>query len=371
MTPKPPLGSVRKPRQPAAQPPAGGLPPGLDQAQGLPFMAGQVILTPMEKAELRKHGWKDGDPIPTNMASLHAAAAAARADADTLPAVNAEGFKPLDVPQAIDIQQLPREKQTELARALEQAKLQARSYARQAAAQVDGAGPGVNEAITAGLAAPFEAATVEAPPQSAPPPAAAPAPAEEDEAGGAALPKACPNCGHDLLRPAAAEPTVEDKLRWLVAQEGGQRFTKDYSLYGGRLVVTFRTLTAAEADMAWRQIAVDGTRSVRASVPEPEDTHWRNLMTYRLVMGLARVWTPTQGPQDNLTIDAWQVDREDYPAPNTKVYAVLSQVTDALLPTENVRRVVGAAFHAFQLLAEHLEANAANDSFWPGIGQQS
>jgi hypothetical protein len=94
-------------------------------------------------------------------------------------------------------------------------------------------------------------------------------------------------------------------------------------------------------------------------------------MTYRLVMGLARVWTPTQGPQDNLTIDAWQVDREDYPAPNTKVYAVLSQVTDALLPTENVRRVVGAAFHAFQLLAEHLEANAANDSFWPGIGQQS
>lgn len=367
--PRPPLGTVRRPRQPAAQPPAGGLPPGFPtRGQGLPLMAGEVILTPMEEEALKKVGWKKGDPIPADMANLHAAAAAARADADTLPPVNAEGYRPLEVPQAIDISQLSRDRQAELTRALENAKLQVQAYDRQRASQVDGAGPGINEAITAGLTEPLGRPNVEALPQSAPPAQAA---EPDDGAGGAAALKECPNCGHDLLRPHPAEATVDDKLRWLVAQEGGLRFEKDYTLYGGRVVVTFRSLTAAEADMAFRQIAVDGTRSVRASVPEPEDTYWRNLLTYRLVMGLARIWTPTQGPQLNPPVAEWEVEAGAYVAPNTKVSAILGPITEAMFPTENVRRVIGAAFHEFQLLVERMEANAANDSFWNGIGPQS
>ncbi len=135
--------------------------------------------------------------------------------------------------------------------------------------------------------------------------------------------------------------------------------------------MTFRSLTAKESDVAFRQIAVDGSRDVRERAPDAEDSYWRNLMTYRLCMSIAKTWTAVTGPQPNPELDEWQIDREDYPAPNTRVYAIVPTVTETLFPTESLRRQIGTAHHRFQLLVEHLEANADNDPVWNGIGPQS
>lgn len=366
------LGDLRKPRTPAGVPPAGGVPPQLrGLVGGMPLMPGHVVMTDFEKAELKKHGWKEGDPIPQDLPALYAAVAAAKAAAAAPPEIDpaARDFVP---PPEQDIRTLPQARRDELAEALKAAAAQGRAYQKQQAAQVPGAGPGVNEAITAGLIED----DLGPPKVAAPPPAAPPPPTDADldarpGAGAAEAPKTCSHCGWEVGRDEAVEATPEDKLRWLVAQEGAQRFGKDYQLLGGRMTVTFRSLTAKESDTAWRQVAVDGHRDIKAQLVETEDNYWRNLMTYRMVMSIERLWSAAQGPQDNPVLDDWQVDRADYPAPHTKLYAVLPAVTEALFPTETLRRQLGNAFHRFQLLVEHLEARADDDVFWHGIGQPS
>lgn len=386
--PKKTLGDARKPRTPAATPPPGGVPPALaGMTGGMPLMPGKVLLTPMEKAELAKHGWKEGDPIPANLPNLYAGVKAAELDAATLPPMDpaAVAAHNLRMPPVVQVADLPKAKQSELARALDEAKIQAEMIERRVSSQVPGAGAGVNEAIQTALLNPLGKPgsfvveddlkpKVSAPPQAGP---AAPLPPDDRDldarpgAGAVEHPKNCPHCGFDLLKKELVEATDEDKLRWLVAQEGGKRFTKDYALNAGRITVTFRTLTSKESDVAWRQVAVDGTRDIRERVPETEDHHWRNLMVYRMVMSIERLWTLSEGPQDNPPLDEWKVDKEDYPGPNTKVYALLGPVTEALFPTESLRRQLGNAFHKFALLVELLEANADNDPFWSGIGLQS
>lgn len=60
-------------------PPTGaGLPPGLQPGPGrLPLKRGTVFLSEETKQELRLTGWKDGDPVPPNLAKHIAAARAA------------------------------------------------------------------------------------------------------------------------------------------------------------------------------------------------------------------------------------------------------------------------------------------------------
>lgn len=386
-TPAKKLGDARKPRAPVNNPPPGGLPPGLAGADGgLPLMPGTVKLTDLEKTELKKIGWKEGDPIPAQFSNLWTAVNAARADADTLPPMDpvAVAEHKLTMPKVQNVADLPRARQAELAGALAEAKVQAEMIQRRQSSHVPDAGKGVNEAIQAAMQTPLAppapglivddlGPTVGAPPQSAAPPL----PPDDGDldarpgAGAAEHPKNCPHCGFDLSKTELVAAADEDKLAWLVAQEGQQRFTKTYTLNGGRMAVTFRALTSKESDTAWRQIAVDGSADIRARAPDTESHYWRNLMVYRMVMSVQQVWTPAQGPQDNPPLDEWQVDKEDYPAPNTKLYAILEPVTEALFPTESLRRAIGNAFHKFGLLIELLEAHADDDSFWNGIGPQS
>lgn len=384
------LGDLRKPRAPANTPPAGGVPPALAKlaglgagtghsGQGLPFTTGQVILTEFEKKELSKHGWKEGDPIPTHFAELYATVNALKAEADTVPEEYAN-LKDVTQPLASDIRDLPQAKQDELAAALRDAKAQAEMYRKRKDAKIEGAPPGVNEAIDAGMQQPFETLIDDdLRPKQEPAKVAAPSqtlPSNDADldakpgAGGADRPKNCPHCGWDQDRIELIEATDEDKLKWLISQEGATRFTKDYSILNGRVTLTFRSLTAKESDIAWRQVAVDGGKDLRSKGPETEDNYWRNLMTYRMVMSLERKLSATSGPQLNPALDEWQIDPDDYPAPNTKVYAMLPAVTEVMFPTETLRRQIGNAFHKFQLLVEHLEAHADTDSFWQGIGQQ-
>lgn len=376
--PRKKLGDARKPRVPAQTPPPGGKAP--DGA--LPFMPGTVRLTDFEKSEIRKYApnWKEGDPIPKELPALYAAVSAARASAETMPEIDpevAEAHK-LQLPPEVKIQDLPKPRQNELAAALASAKIQAEMIKKRQAAQVEGAGPGVNEAISAGLSDPLPSTSVvedDLTPKVAAPPQFARTGIEPDGeasgAGGAEHPKNCPHCGWLLSRGEVEEPTDEDKLRWLIAQEGAVRFQKDYSLLGGRMIVTFRTLTSKESDTAWRQVAVDGRSDLASQTPETEDHYWRNLMTYRLLMGIARVWTHTNGPQENPVLDEWTAEKADYPGPNTKLLALLGPITESLFPTETLRKQIGNAYHRFGLLVEQLEARAEDDSFWAGIGQPS
>lgn len=356
------LGQARKARVPSNPPAPGGLPPNLGGAGTLPLGAGNVVMTDFEKAELRKLGWKDGDPVPSNFAALYQAAAKAKADVDDMGDTFKDA-KDLVLPPEQDFGSLDAAKRAKLEQALRDAREHERLIQAVKDNTVDGAGPGINEAIKAGLIEddlPREK-KVSAPAKSDP--------ADVPDAGGAEVPTVCPHCGFDKTHDDVEAPE-EDKYAWLVAQEGGLRFSKEYSLLGGRVKVRFRSLTAREADAAWRQVAVDAHRDAREGTADTEGGYWRNMMSYRLVMGLEKFTTEKTGPVDNPTMDEWDIDRELYPPPNTKAYALLDAVTDAVLSTESLRRQVGAVFHRFQLLVERLEAHADDPNFWPAIGRR-
>lgn len=378
--------SLRKPTATPLAPPASSVAQGdlpRDFFQGrLPVPAGQMILTPTERRFLEANGWKDGDPIPANLAGTRATSAEAVADNEQARAPVPLDTPRLQVPEFADVHSFPAAKQTEVAQALKDAKEQQEMFNRLAAAQPVGpAGPGIKEAIAVAMS-PGQirasqlpgAVTMEndlQPPASnnAPPAQETPQPSV-DEAGAAPTPKHCTHCGWDQALVDDLPISADDLENYLVSTLGLQRFRKQVSLYDGKMMVTFRALTTREADLAYRQIAIDGQRDLSGKQVLPSDSYWRNLMTYLMVMGIESIWTQTVGLIEFAELDDMEVDEESCPAPNTKLYAMLPMVLETALPTDTLRRVVGTAHHKFNLLVEKLEARADGENFSKAIGER-
>src|ERR1022692_3074292 len=97
-----------RPARAASPRPAQPISPGVGGVGRLPLQTGQLILTPGERKALESQGWKDGDPLPANLA---------RQIADvTEEAGTPRPPVPMDtprvkVPDSVDISQLSLEKQ--------------------------------------------------------------------------------------------------------------------------------------------------------------------------------------------------------------------------------------------------------------------
>ena len=67
--------------------------------------------------------------------------------------------------------------------------------------------------------------------------------------------KSCPACGALLEDPSEVLPTDEDKDAWLRHVLGETRFVRTYTLFGGKVEITFRTRTSAENDIIFNQLS--------------------------------------------------------------------------------------------------------------------
>lgn len=328
---------------PSAPEPTVGLPPSVMASmvdeQGRPrLIPGSPILTKKEKEVLTEYGWKEGAPIPANFASLLAQAAAAPTKTE------AAEFLTGALRGAEQLSSMPPPPQSK-------------------SAFIPDAGPGVNDAINAALI------KDDLPTQKAPPPEPHRESAPEDSgAGGVAPPPStCQHCGSDP-NTAAPEATEEDKLRWVVAQEGMLRFEKEYQLYGGRIIVHFRSLLSEETDLVWKQLALDNVRRAENREPTGVDTLWANRMTYLMCMGVSRIETATAGAINIPPIFEMFEEKMDTPGKPTRLEKALEIVTKGVFPTDNLRRALGKLFHQFGLLVEQLEARCDDPSFWPAVG---
>ena len=143
---------------------------------------------------------------------------------------------------------------------------------------------------------------------------------------------------------------------------GGQRFRKKYELFGGKVVVTFRSVLAEENKLIYRQLVLDqAVDKVRTQA------EWYvQLMDYRLACSL-----------DTITDDAGKVLAEmpELVMPTgpfdadgqTPIVAQLDIINKNILAQEATRRLVGVPLRQFQRLVEGLEAMALEPSFWTGI----
>jgi hypothetical protein len=372
---------------------------GRGDQQRLPLDAGSIVaFAPGEKEALLQAGWREGEPIPAEMPELLAQVEAARRESVSFRSPVPAGTPPVRA-ETTDISALPPDQQKAYYEAVRNAIDVAKSIQAAAAAQIPGAAPGVNESIAAGRgidltnegyrpldprelaqgwpqgptapprpqpqhqpqpqAQPQPARPVSAPhvttPSPQPPPQAPPVP---PAAGGDGATGQCSHCGWDLRVRDDVPVIQEDVYTFLASVGAGQRFRKRYVLYEGRLAVTFRGLTAREADMAYRQIAIDAQRDALKQVYGPQAALWSTLDGYRLVMSLESIESREQGKIEVPEVGSVECDAQSCPAPNTPLFAWYGRVLDAALPTEALRRIVGLVYYRFEALKSKLEARA-------------
>lgn len=386
MTKRVDLRTAARPAQPAPE----GKAPRLLRT----FEPGELVtannLTPLESALLVKAGWKPGDPIPTNLPQIvQQGQQLVREDAARQEQARQASHRPPAAGPVTDFDELPADKQEQIMAALAGAKQADQRAKTQRAAAVsphDSVNAAFQEAALAaglspealkpatrkpGTAAPTQAAPppLPAPPPPPPPPPPAAPPAEEDDppapppmTTGAATDR-CQHCGwrRDVPEPST-QPAIEDRRDFLQALLGGIRYKKAYSFLGGQLRVVFRTLTTAEADMAFLQAAIDNSQTAGDDDAGGEARFMRTLTDYRLCLSIDSLTRPDGVEEMPSGLDDWQTDPP--PKGQTKLRQILPYIYEHVLPIESARRVVGSQFFLFQRQVELMEAHILDSDFW-------
>lgn len=327
-----------------------------------------VYVSDFTKATLGQFGWKEGDAIPADLGQLMIKMK------ETLPTskradvlIDKDVMTEDQVKQIKDMLREARDLGRKKKRA-EELEEQTKNMAPDVAEvykQLESAEPTIvddREEV-----AQQEAAVPPAEPEPAPEPKAeekkepeaAPAPAPVDPS----LVVFCPRCGWDLRQKFDVVPTMRDKEDFLATLLGGVRFKKKYELFGGRLVVTFRSLLAEENKLIYRQLVLDQQKNKVATEAE----WFVQMMDYRLACSLESVADKNGKVISAIpTLDemAFEPDKDEPLATSLPKQLDLINKTMA---QEATRRLVGTHLRQFQRLVEALEAMALEPNFWNGI----
>jgi hypothetical protein len=359
-------------------------------------------LTEDEKAMVLKAGWRPGEPLPdlrwTKISKLmETKVAEVRANAEDIAGLTPidPSTPPLDPPEWPDISELPIEDQERAVKAFEemdelqermnQARLQ-RSRRRTGPPAHVMAKPGAAKAIATAQAAANAQTGIElvddisnetkAPfrlkaniPQPPPPPTRdslqqLELPPPHVTAGAAEeLPTAqnlCPRCGFDRDG-ELVEPTTQDLVAYLSMVDGKEnRFRKQYTLFGGRIVVTFRSLLPKEVDAA---ILLADQEMADGKIYHVLQ-YARVVESYKMAAGIESIRRAHQGEITLPTID--QVAEGDN---GESPFAVIREyITNEVFATDRLRSTVAHQWIRFNQLLQHIEAKADDPDFFVGTG---
>ena len=309
------------------------------------------------KKTLQQFGWKDGDAIPADLGSLMLSMK------ETLPA-----SKKTDV--LVDRELMSEEQVASIETMLREAAQYAKKKKQNEEIEEKSAAmsPSVAEAyrkIAEEQPAPEIIDDRAAPAAETTPPPAEPAETQviavtAEEPKPAAV--FCPRCGWDARMKFDVVPTNRDKEDFLSTLLGGQRFRKKYELFGGKVVVTFRSVLAEENKLIYRQLVLDqAVDKVRT-----EAEWFVQLMDYRLACALDTITNDSGkvlAEMPELVMPTGPIDADG----QTPIVAQLDIINKNILAQEATRRLVGTHLRQFQRLIEGLEAMALEPSFWTGI----
>jgi hypothetical protein len=342
--------------------------PAQEQDIGLsgnpPIPVGQPMviksLAPGEREVLEAAGWKEGEPVPDNIADIASKAKEEAANvSQLLPPVDL-ATPPLQMPEEVKIEDLPPEEQEKyvgiLQEALEATREDSERVEAMQASQVDGAGEGVNEAIQTALT-PGSDVVVEDDTDSATY-AGTKVPKEEEEESTNV--DTCPRCLWRLDAEDPIQPTEQDKSDFLQSVLGLKPFYKIYSLFGDNLYVTVRSLQPPELDACFRQLFMDTKKErILTAVDEAEVlARYRTcLQVYKLEGGQINF----QFPGD---IGGWQATSEKDETPLPNIWADYSSKVNK---SEILHRSIMSTVGEFNQLVAKLEANSRNPDFWKAI----
>ena len=344
------------------------------------------ILLPEERQILQKVGWVEGEPIPSNMAQI-IAEVQSEVSSDVAEASRRPAIDPSTPPTRLNpkrIEELNPAKQAEVRKRMAEAVAMARQPAAAVMSPTSEVGRTIAESRqlnvpVAPVARPAPEGNYKPDPNYKPEPpqainpraktaASQPRPAaasETLESGGAPLTH-CPHCEMELAAPTAAEPTEHDKHAYLQTVIGEKPFTKDFELFGGQLIATFRVLTNMEIDAIYRQAYLERERKTIDTVAD----FYERVNRFRLYLQLVRLRTadrngfdhempdglsPTTNPSASV---CWQ-SPDIEPLPAIEKY-LLAHV----LKNESLNRITMQNCAKFNQLVLKLETATNNPDFW-------
>jgi hypothetical protein len=152
----------------------------------------------------------------------------------------------------------------------------------------------------------------------------------------------------------------KDKLMYLACIMGEQpRFTREVSLFDGRIRIVFRTLRPAETDQILEQVDFDmAEKRIRNQYH-----YMRKVNTYRMLASIDRIardnqpWT-VLGDAVNLKTDR---------TPNTVLIARETMLNRDWFTSDSLRSVVQQQFTQFEKTVKEIERQATNPDFFKGI----
>lgn len=341
-----------------------GMPPpiGSGISGQMPIPVGRPMtlkrVSPSEREVLEQIGWKDGDPVPENLHEVIDAAKAAQASiTENLPPPDGLSMThpALKIPAAVDISTLSPEKQEHYQQVLHEALAQtahlADSKKQKANLQVSGAAQGVNDAILAAHSHDEVADDRNASEY------ASGAPKEEQPELNISLePQTCPRCGWDV---SIKEPPVSasEKTAFLLSVMGGAPYIKPFSLFGGHLTVTLRTLTTHELD----QCAIAARKYAKDHEDDPAAYTNTIFIRYRAALQLVEWATTETKITCPVSLASW----------GQSVGEVAEDVFGNCCREEVAQRTLLNTVAEFNSTVGLLEANVQNPDFWPAIDQPS
>lgn len=388
MSTPPPAGQGQVP-QPADLP-AGVNPTNPDGSLARPPLpVGRAVreidpatLTDMERDVLTQTGWKEGEPIPVNMAEAIAAVEAnarQEADQDRIPVD--PNTPPVSI-NPIDIENLPENEQAKYRAQIQQALTDTAPPPPVMPARPI---PAVAQKVAQARQIPSTPAQDQQAPQAAPSPESpqdavnpldgsqAPSSGQQDPAADDAVAPFthCPHCAWDLDVPALPEPEYGEKMRFLQCVMNGQQFTQEYSLMAGSLLLGFRTLTTREMDMVYRQVFVERERGVI----QTDADMWERINRFRMFLQLTLMRSTERNRElpDGLTPESnphathyWKLPQDA----EEPLMAIESYMLNEVMPTETLIRLTQFNCQQFNRLVSKLEALTDNSDFWKKTEEQ-
>lgn len=365
-----------------------GLPPG----SSLPLPTGKIISAAMpsgmsaaEREALDAIGWTPDVPIPTHMAEIlerERVRRVSEAEEIILPVdPNAIPVKP---PQTKDFNKLSPEEQKRILNLMRQSydeeKKQYEEKQRLASVSTKNI-PGLEQALGQVAAAEAKQQVKQEPivdDRGAEPKAEEIPQATESSTGADVKLSICPHCNWDLQEPDIAEPAYKDKMVFLHALLGQKPYIKEYELFGGHVLATFRTLTTSEIDVIYKQAWRD--RETQKILTEID--HWERINRYRLFLQLSSLKSSGSdgfsydlpdglSKETNPNCEAtWNIGENVLHPMDTPLPLIEEWLVQNVLRTEALFRVVNFQCSQFNRLVARLEALADNSDFWKQTEEQ-
>lgn len=347
---------------------------------GHPVSIDPASLTPTERAGLESIGWREGQPIPSNLAEqialMKAQIAAETTNPEMMPPPTAEdGTLPpaLEMPPETDIDDLSPEHRAMLQQELKNAGKQMDAMQQSSNLEPMTSDQGVKNAA-AGVVdktIPINDDREEWREGLKKPP-------ETSRTTDNSL-KVCPHCEWDLNVQDPIEATDTDKHNFLQAVLGGINCQKIYELFDGAMQITVRQLTPFELDACYKQVYYENDK-------ESFSTHFdflEQVMRYRISLQIVDIRSTVGKIYDAPeTLDEWSKkfpipveaveEGKEPPKPSpTSLPQISKYVYYDVLKTESLVRIASKVVNEYNRLISKLEVMIDSSDFWKGIEPQS